>query len=202
MNARGGDYGLMTKLKRPSLWGFIGFLVVTAIVAIVAVASGDFGDFEAKTLITSLIISGASVCVMGYATFAERTGQVRVSQVGVGLTVVAAGLLLAGMWSERGEDEYWKATVTLLILAVGLAYALLLLLPELKGKQRWIHTTTSVSIGALAGMSIVAIWAEFSEDWYIRLLAVVAILVALQTLVIPVLMWLRRMGEGEGMGGG
>ncbi len=200
MNARGGDYGLMTKLKRPSLWAFIGFLVVTAIVAIVAVVSGDFGDFEAKVLITSLIISGASVCVMAYAIFAERSGRVRVGQVGVALTVVAAGLLLVGMWSERGEDEFWKATLTLLILAVGLAYALLLLLPDLKGKQRWVHTTSSVSIGALAAMMILAIWVEFSEGWYIRLLAVVAILVALQTLIIPVLMWLRKMSEREGGG--
>ena len=197
MNSRGGDYGLMTRLKRPSLWAFIGFLVVTAIVAIVAVVSGDFGDFEAKVLITSLIISGASVCVMAYAIFAERSGQVRVGQVGVVLTVVAAGLLLVGMWSERGEDAFWKATLTLLILAVGLAYALLLMLPELKGKQRWIHTTSSLSIATLAGMSIIGIWAEFSEDWFIRLLAVVAILVALQTLVIPVLMWLRRTGERQ-----
>ncbi len=200
MNTLRGDYALMAKLKRLSLWAFIGFLVVTAIVAIVAVVSGDFGDFEAKVLITSLIISGASVCVMAYAIFAERTGQMRVGQVGVALTVVAAGLLLVGMWSERGEDEFWKVTLTFLILAVGLAYALLLLLPELKGRQRWVRTTSSVSIGALAGMSIIGIWAEFSEDWYIRLLAVVAILVALQTLVIPVLVWLRRMGEGERVG--
>ena len=198
MNALRGDYALMAKLKRLSLWAFIGFLVVTAIVAIVAVVSGDFGDFESKVLITSLIISGASVCVMAYATFAERSGRVRVGQVGVALTVVAAALLLVGMWSERGEDEFWKATLTLLILAVGLAYALLLLLPELKGRQRWIHTTSSLSIGTLATMMIVAIWVELSEGWYIRLLAVVAILVALQTLVIPVLMWLRRMSAGEG----
>ena len=200
MNALRGEYALMAKLKRLSLWAFIGFLVVTAIVAIVAVVSGDFGDFESKVLITSLIISGTSVCVMAYATFAERTGLVKVGQVGVALAVAAAGLLLVGMWSERGEDEFWKVTLTFLILAVGLAYTLLLLLPELKGRQRWIHTTSSVSIGALAGMSILAIWLEFSEDWYLRLLAVVAILVALQTLVIPVLMWLRRMGEGERVG--
>ena len=191
---------MMSKLKRPSLWAFIGFLVVTAIVAIVAVVSGDFGDFEAKVLITSLIISGASVCVMAYATFAERTGLVRVGQVGVVLAVVAAGLLLVGMWSERGEDEFWKATLTVVILAVALAYGLLLLLPELKGKQRWIHTTSSLSIGALAAMMTLAIWMEFSEGWYIRLLAVVAILVALQTLVIPVLMWQQRMGGREGVG--
>ena len=103
MNARGGDYGLMTKLKRPSLWAFIGFLVVTAIVAIVAVVSGDFGDFEAKVLITSLIISGASVCVMAYAIFAERSGRVRVGQVGVALTVVAAGLLAGGHVVREGR---------------------------------------------------------------------------------------------------
>ena len=48
MNTVRGDYALMAKLKRLSLWAFIGFLVVTAVVAIVAVLSGDFGDFEAK----------------------------------------------------------------------------------------------------------------------------------------------------------
>lgn len=200
MNTLKGDYALMAKLKRLSLWAFIGFLVVTAIVAIVAVVSGDFGDFESKVLITSLIISGTSVCMMAYATFAERTGMVKVGQVGVALAVAAAGLLLVGMWSERGEDEFWKVTLTFLILAVGLAYALLLLLPELRGRQRWVRTTSSVSIGALAAMMIVAIWVEFSEGWYVRVLAVMAILVALQTLVIPVLVWLRRMGEGERVG--
>ena len=200
MNTQRGDYALMAKLKRLSLWAFIGFLVVTAIVAIVAVVSGDFGDFESKVLITSLIISGTSVCMMAYATFAERPGMVKVGQAGVALAVAAASLLLVGMWSERGEDEFWKVTLTFLILAVGLAYALLLLLPELKGRQRWVRTTSSVSIGALAAMMIVAIWVEFSEGWYVRVLAVMAILVALQTLVIPVLVWLRRMGEGERVG--
>lgn len=201
MNSWSGEYSLTINLRRLSLWVFIGFLVVTALVAIVAVVSGDFGEFEIKTLVSSVVISGASVCVMVNAIFAERRLQPRLGRGGALLAVAAAGMLLAGIWSERNEDEFWKATVTVVILAVGLAYALLLLLPELRGKQRWVQTTSSLSIGALAGMSIAAIWVEFSEGWYIRLLAVAAILVALHTLVIPVLVWLRRMGDGRGGAG-
>jgi hypothetical protein len=187
------DYKAFRKL---SLKVFIGFLAFTALIAIVSVLSGDFGDVQLKILATTFTISAASICSMSCAAFIEKSKLRSLGLSGILLSVAAAILLIIGIWPEIKSDEYRKITFTLITSAVAFAHAFLLVLPELDDRQKWVQTVSSCSIGILAVQIVVAVWGEIENEDYYRLLAVVAIIVGLETLVIPILMKLRK-GNGK-----
>ncbi len=84
------------------------------------------------------------------------------------------------------------------VSAIAIAHATLLNLPELGHRQKWIQHVSSASIAVLAIQIVVAMWGEINfEGLYIRLLAVMAIVVGLETLCIPIVMKLQRGGGQE-----
>jgi len=185
-----------SKLRGLSLKVFIGFLGLTAIIAVITVLTGEFGELQGKILATTLTISAASICSMSCAAFIDKKKQVYLGLFGIGLSVAAAVLVIGGMWSEIDNEVFGKITVTLGVLAVGFAHAFLLALPELDSRCKWVQPVSSVTIGILALQIIGIVWVDSENDWYLRFLAVVAIIVGLETLVIPILMKLRK-GDGQ-----
>lgn len=186
----------ITEIKKFSLKLFIGFLVLTALIAIVSVLTGTFGEVQWQILGTTFTISAASICSMVCAAFMEKKKQVPVAVVGIVLCVTTAVLVIAGIWPEivSKSEEYWKATATCGVLALAFSLTFLLTLPTLDDRQKWIQLASSITIGILALLIIAAFWFQ-SQKWeelYLRVLAVVAILVGLETLIIPILMKLRK----------
>jgi hypothetical protein len=102
------------------------------------------------------------------------------------------------VWTETIAEGFWKTTSTVIVLAVALAHAFLLVLPELEEKQRWVQPVSAISIGVLALQIIAAIVVEIDNETYYRLLAAVAIIVGLETLVVPILMKLRKENSATG----
>jgi MFS family permease len=185
-----------TKFRRFSLKVFIGFLGLTALIAMVSVLMGTFGELQKKILATTFTISAASICSMSCAAFIDRKKLVLLGLFGVLLSVSAAVLVITGVWSEMKNDVIEKIIITLIVSAVAFAFAFLLVLPELDDRQKWVQALSSVFIAILALQAVVAVWLEGYiklNDWYYRLLAVVAIIVALETMVIPILMKLRKV---------
>ena len=185
-----------TAIRKLSLKIFLGFLGLTALIAIISVLSGEFGELQWKILATSFTISAASICSMSCAAFIEKKRLIELGISGIIFSVASAILLIAGMWLEIDSEGYWKTTITLVIAAVAFAHAFLLVLPELDDNQKWVQRVSSVSIGILALQIAVAVWGEINNEGYYRLLAVVAIIVGLETLAIPMLMKLRK-GNGQ-----
>jgi hypothetical protein len=135
---------------------------------------------------------------MSCAAFIDRKKLVRLGLLGILLSVSAAIMLIIGMWWEIHSDIGDKVTITLSVFAVAFAFAFLLVLPKLDDRQKWVQMVSSVSIGILALQAVIAVWCEHYiklNDWYFRLLAVVAIVVGLETIVIPILMKLRKGDE-------
>ena len=133
---------------------------------------------------------------MSCAAFIEKKRLVELGLSGIFLSIISAILLIAGMWPEIDSDAYWKTTISLIIAAVAFAHAFLLVLPELDDKQKWVQRVSSVTIGILALQIAVALWGEIDNEVYYRLLAVVGIILGLETLAIPMLMKLRK-GNGQ-----
>jgi hypothetical protein len=119
---------------------------------------------------------------------------VKVGLLGVVLSVSAAILVIGGIWSEIQNNVAEKIMITLIVSAVAFAYAFLLVLPELDERHKWVQPVSSVSIGILALQAIVFVWGDIENNWYFRFIAVVAIIVGLETVVIPILMKLRKIG--------
>ena len=175
---------------------FLGFLGLTAIIAIISVLSGEFGKLQGKILATCFTVSAASICSMSCAAFVEKKRRVQLGLAGICLSIVSAILVIVGIWTETDSDAYWKTTSTFIVAAISFAYAFLLTLAELEEKYRWVQRVFCVSIGVLAIQIVIAFWGEIEAEGYFRALAVVAIVVGLQTLAIPILAKMRK-GNGE-----
>ncbi|MBT7304154.1 MAG: hypothetical protein HN849_31770 [Victivallales bacterium] len=182
------------EFRRASLRTFLGFLALTAAIAVVSVLGGDFGETQVKVLLTTLTISAASMCAMACAAFIEKREQRELGLAGISLAIVSALLTILGIWSEASSERYWKLVLTFVVFAVAFAHVFMLLLPSLSERHSWFQALSSVSIAILACQIIFAFWAEVSDDFYYRLLAVVSIIVALETLTVPILM---KLGRGQ-----
>jgi hypothetical protein len=190
-----------TKITRLSLKVFIGFLGLTALIAMITVLTGTFGKIEMKILGTTFTISAASICSMSCAAFINRKKLVQLGLLGILLSVSAAILVITGTWSELENKIFEKIMITLVVSAAAFSLAFLLVLPELDNRHKWVQLVSSVSIGILALQVVVAVCGDgdyfIKIVWYRRLLAFVAIIVGLVTLVIPILMKLRKGDERE-----
>ena len=185
-------------MKKRFLRAFVGFLGLTAFIAIVSVLSGEFGELQVKILVTSFTVSAASICSMSCAAFIEKQKQQELGFSGILLSVVAAVLLILLIWLEFGNEWYFKITFTVAVCAVAFAHAFLLVLPDLENKHTWIQKAAAISIAVLGSQIIVAIWAEIDHEAYIRALAVVAIIVVLETLLVPLFMKLKTNKKSTG----
>ncbi len=183
-----------TEAKRVFLKLFIGFLSLTAAIAILSVLSGDFGEFQLKVLVTTFSISAASICSMSCAAFMEKKKKKELGILGILFAAIATALVVGSLWWEINEAVYWKVTISFIVFAVAFAHAFLLVLPDLDPGHRWTQKASGVCIGVLALQIVSAIWGEIDHEGYFRLIAVVSIVVVLLTLVIPILMKIRKGG--------
>jgi len=85
----------------------------------------------------------------------------------------------------------------LAVFAAALAHGFLLVLPNLDPRHKWVQTTGCVSIGVLALQIVFAAWGEVNDEMYYRVLTVAAILVGLQTLVVPILLKVSQGNQGK-----
>lgn len=176
-----------SKIKKLFLRGFIGFLVLTAIIAIIAVLSESFGDTQMRILGSTFTISIASILAMACAAFIERRSKTSLGLAGIVTTIIGAILLLMGIWSIIETDFSFKVTASFITVAVAFAHAFLLALPDLDKNYLWVQQTSALTISIIAVLIITALWSETENLYYYRTMAVVAILVGLQSVVIPIL---------------
>lgn len=183
--------------KRILLKVFIGFLSLTAAIAISFVLSGEFGEFQMKVLTTTFTISAVSICSMSSAALIEIRRQQLLGMVGIGTACVAGGFVIFGLWSRITDHDYWRTTATFITLGTAFAHLFLLLLPDLARPYQWVYWAAPVLIGTLALQILAALWEVADSDFFMRFISVNAILVALLTLVVPVLMRISKTTMSE-----
>lgn len=176
---------------------FIGFLILTAVIAIVTVFSGEVGDVQARILGTTFAISIASICAMSCAAFLEKRDFKPAGIAGIIFSLLSAILIIIVIWAEIDAEIYVKITLSVVVCAFSFAHSLLLFLPDLAKDKEWVQRTAAVTIGVLAAQIIAVIWFEMDSQLYYRAMTVVAILLGLETLVIPILMKLADRDDGE-----
>lgn len=185
------------RLRRRSLYSFIVFLGLSALLAVWAVLSGQFGWFELRVLLTTLTISVTSIDCMGCAVYLEQRGTHWMPLAGMVLAIVAGLLVIAGAWADIGTVPYWKSTAVAGTFAVACTHASLLALASLPRQQAWLQEIARTAIFSTAALVSVAILQEIGEINYYKLVSVIAIAVALSTLVIPLLHWLNFNSPSE-----
>ncbi|MDN5882326.1 MAG: hypothetical protein L0H37_08135 [Nitrosospira sp.] len=182
------------KLKRSLLYSFIAFLAISALIAIVTVIAGSFSDFTIKVLITTTTIAGASICLLCAGAYGERRHVYWPGIASGVLVILAATLIIGGAWLEASSEEYWKTTAVIGVFAIADAHSLALLAVPLRRDHVWLRPVTTASIVLLACLvSILIVMIGYLSLWQPWKLGIVlAILVALETLVIPLLSRLTK----------
>ncbi len=186
------------KLKRPLLYLLVGSIVLGAVLGIVVVLRNKWGWFEVRVILTTITIAIASLC--GLACDLSRTprGYNLLPRGGLVLTLIAAGMILVGIWSDLETEGYWKTVATVAIFAVATVHVCLLSIARLAGKFSWVFfIACQVVYGLALLLSIVIIW-EIDEDQMFRFIAAVAIVDAALTLVIPLLHRISRTESRRG----
>lgn len=179
-------------VRKGSLYSFIAFLSISALVAITSVLSGSFGEFEVKVLVTTSAIAIASICSLCCSAYTGRTHHRIPGIAGMTLAGISGGLLILGVWVQSDSEGYWKTTAILGLFALSSAHALALRSIRLRPGHNWLQNTATINILGVALITSIMILGEIDEEGMFKLLAVSAILAALETLVIPIMGILTR----------
>ncbi len=181
-------------LKRPLLYLLVASVILAAVLGIALVLRNEWGELEIRVILTTITIAVASVC--GLACDLSRTakGPNIFPISGLILTGVAAVLILFGIWSDPGSEEYWKSTVCACVFAVALAHVCLLSIARLPRRFGWVLPVAyQVIFGLAAIISVMFVW-QIDNQRMFQLIAAVSILAAAMTLMIPIL---HRIGKTD-----
>jgi hypothetical protein len=181
------------RLTKFSLRLFIASIVATAVLGLYALAiPSDNWEFEIKAILTTVIITGASICGLACGGCLRRGHRV-LPTAGLVSTPIAAALLLFGIWVEVDSELYWKTTATLSFYAVACAHLSMLFMANLAGGYRWAYLVAYQLVFGLATLLAAGVVFDLLEgDRYWRATAGISILVAAVTLLIPVFHYMSR----------
>lgn len=192
------DAEQVISLKKWFLYTLIGSVACSALLGIGAVVWGDFGEIEIRILLTTVTIAAASICGLSCGAVLESGRASVLPSLGIGLSLVAACAVILGVWGEFSNHEFWKGTLTFIVLGIACSHASLLLLARLNSSYRWSHPAAQIAIALVAGLLLSMIWGRLDEEAAFRTLGVAAILATTMTVLIPVFHRLSR-SEGETM---
>lgn len=183
--------------KKLALWFLIISVVLSAVLGIIAILTGSFGDLEIRIILTTLTISAASICALASGAVWER-GQLRIlPAAGIVLALLAALLLVAGIWLEPHSEHFWNFTFSIGVLAAATAHACLMTLARLAQRFSWARLATLAAIYLLAGLIIFTIYVDVWSNLEFRLIVfklmgTISIIVAALTIVTPIFHRLSR----------
>ena len=180
---------LRSHKQRTLLGGFIVSICCCGLVGIYCLLVGKFDEVAVRILLTTTAVGGASILALANVIPWESR---RWHPIGpCGLVAVCLGLLLSlvGIWKpETGEPEWFYKVMSIsIVLAVALSHIGLLSLARLTRKFEKIRIFTVVVIIVLAAQICWSIVAETDNEFWYRLMGVVAILDVCGTIAVPVL---------------
>lgn len=181
-----------TKLNQPLLYGLIGSVILGALLGILSILLNTWSWLEIHVLLTTVILASASLCGLACDLAKSPLGRNRLSTAGKIAIGLATFLLLIGLWVEIESDFFWNTSLCVSFLAIAIVHVCLLSIAKLPRRFQWVYFIGSqLTIGLALFLSMIVIF-EIESDGIWRLLAVVSILVAAISLIIPIL---HRIGK-------
>ncbi len=180
--------------KKLALWFLIVSVALSAAFGIITIISGTFGAFEGRVILTTITISAASMCALAAGAFWESRGARTLPGFAVAFAILAAVLIIIGVWGRFSGDEYWKSTASVGVLAIASAQACLISLARLAPRFAWTRTVALIAVSFLALSILLAIWGEIKEEGFYKAMGAAAILVAALTIMMPIF---HRLSRGD-----
>ena len=176
----------MPSMTRTALYVMIGSVVLSALLGIIAILSGDWGWYELRILLTTITISGASICILACVALWERKNIKPLPYLGIALSLVGALLMIWAIWTESGSDAFWKLTASIVVYAIATAHVCLLSLARLSKNYAWALGLAYLFIYGLATIITWMIVDENADTGAFQLLGIVSILVGGISILIPI----------------
>jgi hypothetical protein len=180
--------------KKVALWFLIVSVTLSAAMGIIAILSGTFGNFQARIILTTLTISAASICALASGALWENRDTKLLPSAGVILALLAALLLIIGIWIEFRSEQFWKFAASVGILAVATAHTCLLALAKLARRFVWARVVAFAANFFLAFLFIFVIYVQPKADFGVRIIGVTSIMVAAMTIMMPIF---HRLSRGD-----
>lgn len=178
--------------KKAFLYSLIISVLLSAVLGIVAILSGDWSWFNIRILLTTVTVTGASICGLACGAYVSTKRGRALPLAGIGLALAGAAMVIGGIWIEVGSEWYWKMAASLTVFAVACAHLSLLAMTRLAGRFQWSLVAAHVVIFGVASLIVFLILGESHSSGMFRLLAVAAIVDAAITVLIPIFHWLSK----------
>jgi hypothetical protein len=178
--------------KKLALWFLIVSVAISAVLGIIAILTSTFGWLQVRIVLTTLTISAASICALASGALWESGDGRVLPAAGIVLALLAAILIVTGIWTEAEAEPFWKFTASVGVLAAATAHTCLLSLAKLAPRFAWASLTTFIAIYLLALLIVVSIYVEPEGDLGFRLIGATAIVVAALTIMTPIFHRLSR----------
>ena len=178
--------------KRVALWFLIVSVAISAVLGIIAILTGKFGDLQIRIILTTLTISGASICALACGALREKQKDNWLAPLGIILAGLFAVLVIIGIWAEIDATPYWKLSSSTIVAAFAAAHVCLLSLARLAARFTWARVAAFAAIFTLAVLIILSIYIEPTGDLGFRMIGSVAVVVAAFTIMIPIFHRLSR----------
>lgn len=178
--------------KKVALWFLIISVAISAALGIIAILTGNFGEFEVRIIFTTLTISAASICALASGALWENKNTRALPLIGVLLAILAALLLISGIWIKPIDEDFWKFTLTVSVLAAATAQASLVSLARLAPRFVWARVLALAAIFFLAALIIFVIYFEPRGEGIFKTMGATAIVVASLTIMMPIFHRLSR----------
>lgn len=151
---------------------------------------GEFGELEVRTLMTTLTVTATSILGLACGAYYE-SGRGRILPLaGMALTITAAVMTFLIIWNVLDDYEnFIKATITVMVLALSCSHLSLLSLARLDRRFAWSLVVAFVCVAALDAILLSILWfePESQSDMVSRIIGVLSILIASITVITPVL---------------
>lgn len=176
----------MPSARRTALNLLIASLLLSGALGIAALLVKEFGTLQARVLLTSLTVSGASILALASATALERQRFRTLAQTGIAITALGAACILVVIWFDPRSDDFLRFVGSIATVAIALAHCSLLSLATPAKRHEWVQRAAFAAAGLLAVLLVVFYWTEFDEEWYLRILGIASIVVTVLTILVPI----------------
>ena len=183
------------KPTRIALVAIVLSLVASAGIGIIIILVGDLDETEVKILATTGALTGFSILSLPSLFHLERNRYPHISKVAIFASIAFLGMILLLIWGGDigGGGTFWKILGSAGVVSIAINHSLLLLIPIPTKKLISLSQTVTVSIIATVGVLIlVAIWVGDLPGPFIRILGALAILDALGTVAVPMLVRISK----------
>lgn len=170
---------------------FIVMTIITTIVALIAVLQNNFSHEQIQILLTCAVITFMSLCSLSCINFLEKSSQAMIVKIcayaGFIISMLSTISTICAIWLEISQDEFIKAIIILLIFSYAIAHTFALLSFKLSKSASPILFVVASTFFLFTLYTSQMLIYESSDEGSFKILIIFCILIALFTILIPVL---------------